>query len=545
MGIDQLPSGVGGTCAQNDPPRLYLASDKVCSTYPECSATTQAISSGDPLTIAGQAYAVSAGTTLTQCPNDGCTPVVSGGTSSGKIKVGASIQTLTATAQTGVSYAVVGTDAYFTIDDGATFYKSTANEPSLTGFTIDTGKEVIANTVTQAGSTFNYVPVNTDNFSRNTNTCNEAIRFAQGDFSTFSGFQILVNRGSETDWLVSSADCSTALLNLNSSHRYVQNFRVFIDSNNNAIAYVSAAGDLYEMTLGGWTLVTNTAGCLANGRTYYKISDTYTVYNSGTCLLDPASTLTGTPVYDFHSGLLTLSATADDISAETCLESGTTYYKLSGSVANPTLNLFSSSSCAPNPTVDAATLLGDLTATCDSLNADDYTISGNEIVRFVSASFACSTPDCIDIGDCQTDSCLYQDGQMAGKVSCSAAGGIVKGMVYLEDENTGGDGDGEGEGEGEGEGDGDGEGDPNPLNKSSSKLSGGKIAAATVTPVVGISAAAGAMFYLKAVKAKAVNVNINKEGKSFKEAKEEGKNTEQRGKPTEPVAELVVQIPAE
>ncbi|KAI8999639.1 hypothetical protein BC832DRAFT_206543 [Gaertneriomyces semiglobifer] len=530
MGIDQLPSGIGGTCAQNDPPRLFLSSDKVCSTYPECSATTQAISSGDPLTIEGQAYEVSAGITLAQCPDDGCTHVLSEGTSSGKLKVGTSIQTLTATALTGVSYAVVGTDAYVTSDDGATFYKSTSNPPSL-GILTDPGKEILASTATQSVASYNYAPINTDNFARDANTCNEAIRFVQGSFSTYAGLSILVWRGSD-QWLVSSNDCPAALLNMSGSYRYIQPFRVFIDSSNNAIAYLSASGDLYEMTVGGWTLVTNTAGCLANGRTYFKTPDTYTVYNSGNCLLDTTSTLTGTPVYDFTFGPLTLFATADDISAETCLESGTTYYKLSGSVATPTLNLFSSPSCAPNPTVDATTILGDLTASCDSLNAGDYAISGNELVRVVSSSFACASPDCIDIGDCQTDSCLYQDGQMGGKVSCSAAGGIVKGMVYVYVDD-----------EVEGDDDGDDEDEDPPTLKSSSKLSGGKIAAAAVTPVVGISAAVGATFYMKAVKAKTVKVNINKEGKSIKEAKEEGKNPEQPGKTTEPVAELIVQIP--
>ncbi|KAI9093024.1 hypothetical protein DFS34DRAFT_666601 [Phlyctochytrium arcticum] len=269
-------------------------------------------------------------------------------------------------------------------------------------------------------------------------------------------------------------------------------FRVFTDSSEGGVAKLESNGDLYKRVNGFWILVTNNAGCLANGMTYVTVSNAYTVYETSTCWLNTTSTLAGSPAY------------TTDLSSQTCFQNGTASYKLNNTLTNPTLFLFSSTSCAANPTIDGSIRLANLTAGCSSLNANEYAYNNNAILKVVSTSFSCSIPDCLSIGDCQMDS--------------SVQGGVAMGMIYVKNfttstyattttaPSTTSTIDNQ---------------QPlltNPGGGSSTKLSAGMIAAATVVPVVVVAVAVDLFIFFGAAGKIARAIQARKAAKAARAA---------------------------
>ncbi|KAI9093026.1 hypothetical protein DFS34DRAFT_631349 [Phlyctochytrium arcticum] len=390
------------------------------------------------------------------------------------------------------------------------------------------GKEVFGSTSTPQSSTFLYAPSTTDNFDTSAAVCNLAIRFQQGDAATFDGYSLFNFKTTTAPFAITvasvagssptSTECNAVKNNSNGSTRYRMTFRVFTDSSGNGVAKLESNGDLYKRVSGSWTLVTDTAGCLANGMTYFKVSNAFTVYQTSTCWLNAGVTVTGSPMYNFTYGALTLNASATDLSSQTCFQNGTASYKLNNTLTNPTLFRFSSTSCAANPTVDATTRLTNLTAGCSSLNASDYAYNNSAILKVVSTSFSCSTPACITIGDCQMDSCYYNPSHMASKVNCSVQGGVAMGMIYVKNfetstyaatttaPSTTSTIDNQ---------------QPLPTNPgggSSAKLSAGMIAAATVVPVVLVAVAVGLFIFLGAAGKIARAIQARKAAKAARAA---------------------------
>ncbi|KAJ3019772.1 hypothetical protein HKX48_001788 [Thoreauomyces humboldtii] len=448
MEVDQLPTVIA-SCARNDEPQLFSSSGfgQVCTTFSNCSATTQAVVSGDLVPVNGLEYTFSSGTTLTLCPDTICSQYLPTPTLSAKVQLISSPQlTLLPSGLTGVSYVVVGQDAWVT-SDSSWFYKAASNPPSL-NLAINPGKEVLSSTPTQTVGSYNYVPVTGTDLVLDSSVCAVMIRFDQGDVHLFAGYTLVNYKstsggynyftiGMASGSTVTSAECQTLKDNSSSNPRYFLTIRVFVDSNGNGIAYLTSDGALFQWLSGAWVQTTAPAGCLSTGLTYFKVSGVYTVYSSTTCALNPSvNAVVATPLYDFPFGSLTITASMADQSSQTCFGNGTASYSLGLDPQGNLLNRFSAPLCAANPTIDASATFSSLPGNCSSLNATDYAVSDNTIVQFQSAGYSCATPTCIDVGSCQTESCLYNEGLMAGNVNCSTIDGLTQGMVYVRDPVT-------------------------------------------------------------------------------------------------------------
>ncbi|KAJ3023480.1 hypothetical protein HKX48_002907 [Thoreauomyces humboldtii] len=275
-----------------------------------------------------------------------------------------------------------------------------------------------------------YVPVAADDFRLDTAVCDDAIRFVEGDFATYSGYT-LVN--------YKSTQAGLTYFTLGSAAEAIPTpSEMFLGANWDGTAYLDGNGTLYNVTNAAWTTVPDMAGCLDNGVTYFKIGGIYKVFSSGsgTCVLNTGvPVLVATPLYDFSYESLTITAAAADLTSETCFQNGTASYSLNNTVVSPTLNRFSSTSCS-NPTIDASGNFSSLPGNCSNLAVNDYANSDSTIVQFLSSSYGCSTPSCIDVRTCLTDSCLYDDGLMAGNVNCTTVDGVAMGMIYVRDPVT-------------------------------------------------------------------------------------------------------------
>ncbi|KAJ3180569.1 hypothetical protein HDU85_003972 [Gaertneriomyces sp. JEL0708] len=229
---------------------------------------------------------------------------------------------------------------------------------------------------------------------------------------------------------------------------------------------------------------------------YLKVGGAYKVDDTPSCPFE-LTPVTGSPIYEFSFASTPLYATETEITGSTCLQQGSLFYKLTpGTGGNawsaPTVEFFSSATCTPNPTVEADTILGGVAENCASLNPGDYAVGLNEIVQVLSTSFSCSSPNCGGAGSCQEDSCLYQEGAMAGKLSCTSVGGAGMGIIYVANPPPEVDLPSI-------------EDDPfalPPPETPSTKFGTGKLVAAIVTPVVVVPAAAALVFYGKSALAK-------------------------------------------
>ncbi|KAI8994362.1 hypothetical protein BC832DRAFT_569535 [Gaertneriomyces semiglobifer] len=542
MTLDQLSTIRPTTCEVNDGPQLFTvegADGTVCSVYTKCSATLATAHDGDIVTVNDQSYVVSSGTSLTPCagPGNTCTSNLTPGVPTGKFRIGSEpgMHTLDLIdvhlTLPGIQYTVVGLDALITDDGGLTFRKSLSNPPALHGYSIITGKGAWMDS---ENARYTIVPIDADDLDTDSSMCTPVVRFHGGydqpehylvNFKSYSGLapgHYLVGMEPMFGAVFTSIDCDLVKVRAAYDDYRQSSYRLIMDGDTVLALYDTGELRVELENSGGYGTQASAPGCLSNGMFYLKVMGGYRVYDTPSCPFE-LEPVTGSPVYEFSFASTTLYASEAEIIHSICLQEGSLFYKLTpGTSGNawsaPTVEFFSSATCTPNPTVEADTILGGVTENCASLNPGDYAVDGFGIVQVQSTSFSCSSPNFGDVGTCQDDSCLYEEGAMAGKLTCTSVGGAGMGMIYVADPPEVDDSD---------EDDSD---SPPPPGTPSTKFGTGKLVATIVTPVVAIPAAAALVFYRKSAWAK----------RSVRTGKVKGANTEAT-KPTQETTPVSVQ----